>query len=206
VSATLYHVHDPMCSWCWAFRPAWDALFDALQGGALTVVPLLGGLAPDSDVPMPEAMARQLQATWRQIQQSVPGTRFDFAFWSDNVPRRSTWIACRAVIAAEQLGVPERRMTDAIQQAYYLEARNPSDADVLIELATRLGLPEASFAAALQAPATRARFDDHRRQVQDLGVRGFPSLVLQRTDGERRPIPIDFSGPDSMLRAIAALD
>ena len=23
---TLYHVHDPMCSWCYAFKPTLDEL------------------------------------------------------------------------------------------------------------------------------------------------------------------------------------
>ena len=23
-SVTLYYIHDPMCSWCWAFRPVLD--------------------------------------------------------------------------------------------------------------------------------------------------------------------------------------
>ena len=205
MNATLHHVHDPMCSWCWAFRPASDALFESLAERSVTVVAWLGGLAPDSDVPMSDALARQLQATWRTIEHRVPGTRFDFSFWHDNVPRRSTWPACRAVIAAELLGLPERRMTDAIQRAYYLQARNPSDASVLIELAAGLGLPRDEFRAALHAPATDTRFEEHRRVVARLGVRGFPSLVLQRADGKRHPIPVDFDGATSMLATIEAL-
>ena len=22
--ATLYYVYDPMCSWCWGYKPTWD--------------------------------------------------------------------------------------------------------------------------------------------------------------------------------------
>ncbi|MFT6977114.1 MAG: putative protein-disulfide isomerase, partial [Shewanella psychromarinicola] len=25
-NTTLYYVHDPMCSWCWGYRPTWDTL------------------------------------------------------------------------------------------------------------------------------------------------------------------------------------
>jgi len=41
---------------------------------------VLGGLAPDSDQPMPEQMQRYLQQTWQRFQQVVPGTRFNFDF------------------------------------------------------------------------------------------------------------------------------
>ena len=44
--AVLYYVHDPMCSWCWGFRPTWLALQDQLPEG-VRVQRLLGGLAPD---------------------------------------------------------------------------------------------------------------------------------------------------------------
>ena len=52
---TLIYVHDPMCSWCWGFRPTFERLCDALSGEA-TVMRLLGGLAADSDQHMPAEM------------------------------------------------------------------------------------------------------------------------------------------------------
>ena len=55
MSSTLYYAHDPMCSWCWGFRPVWQSLRRQLPP-AVRVVRLLGGLAPDNDEPMPEAM------------------------------------------------------------------------------------------------------------------------------------------------------
>jgi putative protein-disulfide isomerase len=56
------------------------------------------------------------------------------------VPRRSTYAACRAVIAARRQNPGyEEKMILAIQQAYYLEARNPADSHTLIELASEIG-------------------------------------------------------------------
>ena len=31
---TLYHVHDPMCSWCYAFKPTLDELRKNLDSRA----------------------------------------------------------------------------------------------------------------------------------------------------------------------------
>jgi len=208
-SARLCYVHDPMCSWCWAARPALDRLIDRLPP-ELPLRRVLGGLAPDSDEPMPTELRHRLEATWRRIEAVVPGTRFDFAFWRDNVPRRSTFRACRAVIAArEQSPALETPMIDAIQRAYYLAARNPSDRDVLIDLATELGCEVGRFSADLDDARLHAVLAGERRLAATLGVSGFPSLVLvtEETDGSQRgySIPIDYHDPDTMLTRLERL-
>ena len=75
----LLYFHDPMCSWCWAFRPAFTALRAELPT-ELTLRRVVGGLAPDNDQPMPPEMREKIKGTWRTIQATVPGTRFNFAF------------------------------------------------------------------------------------------------------------------------------
>jgi putative protein-disulfide isomerase len=134
---TLYLYHDPMCSWCWAYRPVSDQLERALPP-EIRLEKILGGLAPDSDRPMPDDMREKLQRTWRRIHQML-GTEFNFDFWSDCAPRRSTYPACRSVIAAGYQNASDR-MIDAIQQAYYLRAMNPSDLETLETLAEEINL------------------------------------------------------------------
>ena len=205
----LCYVHDPMCSWCWAFRPVLGRLIAALPPG-LPFERVLGGLAPDSDRPMDPALREALEATWRRIAEVVPGTRFDHSFWREGTPRRSTFRACRAVIAArEQDPAFEAPMIEAIQRAYYLDARNPSDRDVLIDLARRLGADEARFAAALDDTRVRALHDVERGVAAALGVHGYPSLVLVAdagTGGARAlPVAVDYHDAGTMLERIAAL-
>ena len=73
----LYYGHDPMCSFCWAFRPEWEKLKTALSEKfpRLEIVYLMGGLAPDTEEAMPESLQQKLQSTWRHIQELVPGTQ-----------------------------------------------------------------------------------------------------------------------------------
>jgi len=197
----LYYVHDPMCSWCWAFRPVWDEVQRQLPE-AVSVTYLLGGLAPDSDAPMPESVRREIQRHWKAIQQHVPGTRFNFNFWQICVPRRSTYPACRAVIAAKnQDPAIEDAMIRSIQEAYYLQARNPSDDDVLINLAMNLGLDAGQFHRDLNATETRKQLADEIRLSQSIDVQGFPSLILK---GKKkfRPIQIDYNDTEVILRQI----
>ncbi|MBL4606347.1 MAG: DsbA family protein [Pseudomonadales bacterium] len=68
--ATLYYFHDPMCSWCWGFRPTWLKLQEHLPQN-IKVEYVLGGLAADNDQPMPQDMREMLQGTWRQIHREL---------------------------------------------------------------------------------------------------------------------------------------
>jgi len=198
----LYYIHDPMCSWCFGFHPAWQKLL-ALLPDDIEVIYLLGGLAADTTEVMPEKMQAFIRYNWEKIATKIPGTVFNFDFFTRCTPRRATYPACRAVIAAEvqQTGAGIR-MTEAIQNAYYTQAKNPSDNDVLIALAQQLGLDTLVFSEALNAEITQKTLI---KQVQygrhELGVSSFPSLVISNKKQLTR-IPIDYINADSMLRHI----
>jgi len=197
----LYYIHDPMCSWCWAFRPVWDEVHRRLPE-SVSVTYLLGGLAPDSSVPMSENIRQEIQRHWKTIQQRVPGTRFNFDFWRTCIPRRSTYPACRAVIAARKQNPSlEDAMIRAIQEAYYLQARNPSDDDVLIDLAEHLGLDTGQFHRDLNAQKTQNQLASEIRLSQSIGAQAFPSLILKKEEG-LRAIRIDYNDVEIILRQI----
>jgi putative protein-disulfide isomerase len=192
--ATLYYVHDPMCSWCYAFEPVWGRVREAVAG-RVTVKNVLGGLAPDSNVPMKEEMRHYLIGAWRRIEVVVPGTKFNYDFWEHCDPRRSTYPACRAVIAARDQGLEyEAAMTAAIQHAYYREARNPSLPMVLTEIAGAIGLDATSFAEALASDECEKRLQEELALARSLGGNGLPRLVLA---SERDALQIQYDYNDA---------
>jgi len=200
---SLIYVHDPMCSWCWGFEPTRRKIFEALAG-RMPIRRMVGGLAPDSDVPMPEAMRSMLEQTWHRIEQTIPGTKFNFEFWQKCSPRRSTYPANRAVISAREQGDEfDALMTARIQRAYYLEARNPSDSDTLIQLATDIGLDTAQFATTLVADSTQQQLISEIRESREMGIDSFPSLAVQKADGLRY-ISLNYTQPETMLTEIEA--
>lgn len=179
---TLYYVYDPMCSWCYAFRPIWQQVQQQLPAH-LRIQMVLGGLAPDTDEPMPIATQTMVQANWHKIMQTVPGTEFNFSFWTSCQPRRSTYPACRAVLAAEaQTTQAGQAMLTAIQNAYYQQARNPSDISTLMELATEVGLDTARFTKDLNSVFIQEQLEQNLALADQLGAHSFPSLVLQIYD------------------------
>ena len=201
--SVLIYVHDPMCSWCYGFRPTWKALKAQLPDN-LPVVSLLGGLAADSDVPMPEDMVEYLKRTWDRIQ-STCGVTFNHTYWEQTPPPpRTTYISCRAVIAAERIAGRGEAFGERIQDAYYTEARNVWDFDTLCDLAEAFGFRRDSFAEALASDDVRAVHEEQRQLAERLQVDGYPSVLLVHR-GEAFPIAVRHQGADAMLADITDL-
>lgn len=151
---------------------------------------------------MPPAQQEMLQGIWRNIEARVPGTQFNFDFWSRCRPRRATYPACRAVVAATAQDLHKGEpMTAAIQQAYYLQARNPSDDDTLIELADGLELDVPRFRGDLNSSETRSELQRQIAFCRGMGIAGFPSLVLGGDKFARR-LPVEFNNPELQLEII----
>ena len=196
--ATLYYVYDPMCSWCWGFRPTWLELQEKLAP-LVDIQYRIGGLAPDCDQPMTEEMQEFLRQTWHKIAQQL-GTQFNFDFWRLCQPRRSTYPACRALLLAREQG-KEQAMNEAIQRAYYLKANNPANTDTLVGLASEIGLEPVLFESRLHSEALQQQLIVEIADARALPIQGFPSLVLQ-TGSELIAIPIDYLDGEATYQMI----
>ena len=179
MTLTIYYVVDPMCSWCWGFAPVWREFVSEIPE-SVAVVDLMGGLAPDNEAPMDSAMRQYVQDAWGAVKART-GAEFNFEFWNKCEPKRSTYPACRAVIAAgEQASGARSLMYDAIQRAYFLEARNPSDAEALECVAGEIGLDRKQFTEDLGSDHINRIFQLELESVAKLGVSGFPTIVVKR--------------------------
>jgi putative protein-disulfide isomerase len=182
MSDILFYIHDPMCSWCYAFQSALSGLEKNLPS-SIRLKKLVGGLAPDSTSTMPPALQQSIQQTWRRIENTVPHVRFNYDFWTVNTPIRSTYPACRAVLAAARQGIGyEDKMIQAIQNAYYRQAKNPALLPVLLECAANIGLDLEKFEQDMKSPVLEKEFQDQLSQARQLGVNTYPSLRLQQGD------------------------
>ena len=203
MSVSVAYVHDPMCSWCFGFSKALEVIMNGLTE-KVPVRRYLGGLAPDNESPMPEEICDKLQQTWRRIEEEIPGTAFNHDFWKYCQPRRSTYPACRAVIAARAQGEQfDKLMTAAIQRAYYRHARNPSDTDTLVSLADEIGLKTEGFELQLKAATTQSALVDEIKIARSLGISSYPSIAVV-SDTAVLHIDIRYSEPDLMLNQIEA--
>lgn len=199
--AKLYYVYDPMCSWCWGYKPTWERITQAISD-EIEIIYVVGGLAPDSDIPMPEVMQQQIMAYWKKIEDYL-GTQFNHDFWVNNTPRRSTYPACRAILAARSQGA-ELAMLNAIQEAYYLNAKNPSDNDVLLNLSQNIGLDMAQFEAEFLSQQNHQRLLDEIDFARSIGGNSFPSLIMQ-TSNSVLQLPVDYQNAETTIAQIRSM-
>ncbi len=195
---TLYYVHDPMCSWCYAFKPTLDELRKKLNSN-IKIINVVGGLAKHSNEVMPKDVQEKIENIWYEIKRVV-GTKFNHDFWKKCIPRRSTYLACQATILARYEN-KEDEMIEAIQNAYYLNAQNPSDASTLIILAKQIGMDEKKFEEDLKSDKIEEDLQNELNFRRSLNVKNFPSLILKYKK-ELYPINIKYNDYKSMLEQI----
>ncbi|MFK8049715.1 MAG: DsbA family protein [Halioglobus sp.] len=200
-SLQLVYVHDPMCSWCYGFGQTHDIIVNEIST-RIPVRRLLGGLAPDTEEPMPMAMQSKLQQVWQQIEQVIPGTQFNYDFWKNCQPRRATYPACRAVIAARCQGEHfDPIMSNAIQQAYYRHARNPSDHNTLVSLADEINLDANQFDTDLRSEQVHQQLLDEIHAARTIGINSYPSIAVVSGTCVRH-IDLAYTDPVLMIEQI----
>jgi putative protein-disulfide isomerase len=201
---TLFYVHDPMCSWCYAFDFSLTALQKKLPD-FIRIKKIIGGLAPDTTQPMPVELQQNIQQTWRRIEQTVPNMLFNYDFWTINIPVRSTYPACRAILAARQQGAEfEDKMIGAIQTAYYQKAKNPSLTSTLVQCALEVGLAVDKFAHDLTSDEIEMELQNEIGSARSLSVISYPSLLLEH-GGRLFPVSVDYLDHETMIREIASI-
>ena len=93
-------------------------------------------------------------------------------------------------------------MIRAIQEAYYLNAKNPSDVDVLTALAEEVGCDVELFRQSINSEATHNELQKEIQFARQLGVQGFPSLVFINTQNQAYGIRVDYNNADTILEQI----
>jgi len=204
MATTLFYIHDPMCSWCYAFDSSLTALQNELPS-FIRVKKIVGGLAPDTTKPMPVELQQKIQQTWRRIKQTVPSVQFNYDFWVINTPIRSTYPACRAILAARRQEADfGDKLIGAIQAAYYQKAKNPSLQATLLECALEVGLDADKFASDLASDEVEEELQNEIGTARSLGVISYPSLLLEY-DGRLFPVSVDYLNHETMFSEILSI-
>lgn len=178
--ARLLYVMDPMCSWCWGFAPVAQALIEQAADAGVATTLVVGGLRTGQGAALDPVTRRYILEHWQAVQQAS-GQRFRFdgalpdGFVYDTEP------ACRAVVAARQLDEASGlALAGAIQQAFYGEGRDVTEAAELVRLAERVGLPRIEFAELFDSQENHLTTQADFSWARDLGIAGFPTLLAER--------------------------
>lgn len=179
----VWYVADPMCSWCWGFSPVVERLKQHYRDNIQFAL-ILGGLRPYTQQPVTDESRREILQHWHEVHR-MTGQEFNFdeamtgSFVYDTEP------ASRAVVVVgEMLSDRTFEYFKAVQQAFYVRHQDITQEPVLWELLRALlgeaaDSKEAEFKRRFESQEARQKTQAHFHKSRQLGVRGFPTLILQ---------------------------
>jgi len=89
----------------------------------------------------------------------------------------------------------------AIQKAYYLNARNPSDHNTLVSLAQELAMDKQRFESDYYGEQLNSELLEQIDFASSIGAQGFPSLIVQARNSLNR-VRIDYNSVDVIVKQL----
>jgi len=174
------YVGDPMCSWCWGFAPALEAL-DSRYGIPLRVV--MGGLRTGSQAELMGEQARQQLADYWQGVAQRTGQPFTTASLERDGWSYDTEPSCRAVVVMREMAPRQTlRWVARLHRAFYVEGVDITDISVFPGLVDGFDVEPDRFARLLADDAMVEQTQQDFAEAARYGVAGFPTLLFR--DGE----------------------
>ena len=172
----LVYFADPMCSWCYGFAPVIAALAERFED-RLPLHVVMGGLRAGNSEPMTDKDRDYVRKAWGEVG-AATGEPFDMSFFERATFTYDTEPACRAVVTARRL-LPKITLPfkARISRAFYAENRDMTAAEAIFDVAEEAGFDRGEFSAAYSAPETQNETFRDFLTAQELGIRGFPTVI-----------------------------
>lgn len=187
---TIYQFTDPTCIWCWGNEPVLRAI-DYLYGEKVAVEFIMGGLVEDvttlydfegpASLIIERANAR-IAEIWHSAatRHRMPVSREYMNLYTERYT--SSFPQNIAYEAAKRLDkVKAKLFLRRIREATFVENRRTSQIDVLVELATEVGLDAAQFIDQYTYGGAQSDFMQDRMKCRRNGITGFPSYLIRES-------------------------
>ncbi|WP_370679600.1 DsbA family protein [Comamonas sp. GB3 AK4-5] len=207
---TVRYIGDPMCSWCWGISPALQALAAYCKDHHIDFSVHVGGLRAGGGDAWNAPFKAFLRHEWETIQR-VTGQPFGFTLLDEAAFHYDTEPACRAVVAMSQLLAERKDASQAvlaffsgIQKQFYVDGADPKQAAFYRPLCTQAGVPYAEFLQHFLSPQAQAATLEEFQRCRSWGIRGFPSILLDR-GGEMRLLASGHTTGTALMEKLESL-
>ncbi|KYC60443.1 DsbA family protein [Bacillus coagulans] len=170
----IYVFIDPLCPECWALEPVLKKL--RLEYGVYFRLRhvLIGKLSNLNDIPK----KREAVADYWEKTASRTGMSCDGSLWIEN-PITSPYIVSIAIKAAELQGKKQGlRFLRKVQELVFLEKRNISDIQILVDCAEGVSLDVDEFLQDIHSESAAKAFQCDLKITSEMEVTESPSLVF----------------------------
>ena len=182
---------DPVCTWCWGSEPVYRAL-ETHFPGEIEFRYVMGGLVKDiNDFADPkngigggiEQANRQITAHWKEAERmhGMPAEDRNFDLFDEEHP--SSYAQGIAFKAAELVDKNLAKVyLRRLRQATEAEGLKTNRQDVLVSLASEVGLDVGQFITHLTDGSAEKAFRGDLQLTQYNGVTGFPTAEVKYRD------------------------
>jgi len=198
----LIYVGDPMCSWCYGVSNEMLTVKEHFADD-LDFEIVMGGLRPHNQQTMSD-LKDFLTHHWEEVQQAS-GQKFNYGILESRDITYDTEPPCRATVVVRQLK-PEAAFAffKSVQKAFYFDNKNLHLVESYEPILKSLDIDLREFARLFESDemknATKADF----QLAADMGVRGFPTLLLQRGE-DIQVIANGFAEAETMIARVQSL-
>ncbi len=200
----LIYIADPMCSWCYGFIPEMQDLMKHYQD-RLRFSLIMGGLRPGGGSPWNQEMKDFLRHHWEEIMEKTKQP-FNFDLLEKEVFNYDTEPACRAVVIARDMA-PEKtfQFYKAVQHAFYFLNHDPNELEFYLPICESLDIEKDAFKENFFSEEYKKKTLKDFAHSRQLGIRGFPSLVLWTGGESLRLVTHGYADFEKMKETIEGL-
>lgn len=185
-------VSDVVCPWCYVGKRRLEGALEMLAKEHPDLLPEVRWHAFQLNPDMrPEGIERSAYVKNKfgdradSIYERVSGVGQDvgIAFKFDLIKRQPNTIQAHSLIAACNTLDGQERMVEALFQAYFLEGRDLTDPQVLVEVAITAGMSPFVAEECLNNEELMQETRNSDQQAREMGVTGVPFFIFNRKVG-----------------------
>ncbi|HVV05355.1 MAG TPA: DsbA family protein [Puia sp.] len=219
MTPTLYYCYDAYCGWCYGFSPVIRRIFEEYRGSneeasageapvRLAFEVLSGGMIlPQKPQPI-GVMAPYIQKAYKVVEEHT-GIKFGKDWlWHIFHPDESDWYpssekpAIALCVFKEyypDLAIP---FAADVQYALHEEGRDLTDDEAYRHLLEKYGIADKEFYEKLHSPVYKAKAYEEFALVKQLGITGFPTLLLQVSESRLYLLSRGYTGYETLRNAL----
>jgi len=182
---TLDIISDPICPWCYIGKAKLDRALEAAPDHPFEIQWRPFQLNPDMPA---EGMDRREYLEWKfggregaikvygEIAKTAEATGLDIAF--DKIKRTPNTLNAHRLIRWAQIEEKQSQVVSQLFKRYFREGQDISDIDVLVDVATAVGMDGDLVHRLLKGDSDLAETIAEDKKAREMGVQGVPCFII----------------------------
>jgi putative protein-disulfide isomerase len=177
------YLYDALCGWCYGFSPV---MHQFVINNRLNCEVLSGGMIRGNRIGPIGEVASYIKTAYKDVEarstvrfgkEFIEGTLEEGTAVFTSIPAAIAMAVFKQVMPVHQLDY-----SSEIQRAIYRHGKPPADHATYSSIVTKYGINPTSFQNMMSQPEFFDQAHDEFDRVAQLGVSGFPTVLLQKDD------------------------